>query len=92
MLKVENGRLAYEAHPSAQAAAVFLSTEVTDVRVVFESPEHDDPQRVGYERRGDDSLLRGSKELRMGTRGGLNFRTSACPATEELGPRCTSDA
>ena len=57
VIRVENGRLAYEAHPSGQASAVFLSNQLTEWSVVFENPAHDFPQRVGYERRGDDALL-----------------------------------
>jgi hypothetical protein len=50
VLKEQEGRLAYEAHPSGQPSAVFLSSEVTDASVVFENAEHDFPQRVGYRR------------------------------------------
>lgn len=57
VLRPQDGRLAYEAHPSGQASAVFLSKTLTDSSVVFENAEHDFPQRVGYERRGADSLL-----------------------------------
>ena len=52
VLKEQDGRLAYEAHPSGQPSAVFLSSEVSDTAVVFENPEHDFPQRVGYRRSG----------------------------------------
>jgi hypothetical protein len=57
VIRIENSRLAYEAHPSGQASAVFLAGPITGERVVFENPAHDFPQRVGYERRGDDGLL-----------------------------------
>ena len=57
LLFVKNGRLAYEAHPSQQPSAVFLSKEATETRAVFENPDHDFPQRVGYERQGPDGLL-----------------------------------
>ena len=57
VIRIENGRLAYEAHPSGQPAAVFLSNQMSEGRVVFENPAHDFPQRIGYERRGDDALL-----------------------------------
>jgi len=49
--------LMYEAHPKDQASAVFHSIELTDSTAVFENPEHDFPQRVGYRRFGADSLL-----------------------------------
>ncbi|MFN8178054.1 MAG: DUF6265 family protein [bacterium] len=57
LLREQDGRLAYEAHPSGQPSAVFLSGDVTDSSVVFENPAHDYPQRVGYRRVGADSLL-----------------------------------
>jgi uncharacterized protein DUF6265 len=50
VIREQDGRLAYEAHPSGQPSAVFLSREITDQSVVFENPEHDFPQRVGYRR------------------------------------------
>jgi len=56
VLREEGEQLAYEAHPSGQPSAVFHARDVTDARVVFENPEHDFPQRVGYERRGPDAL------------------------------------
>ncbi len=56
VLREDGARLAYEAHPSGQPSAVFYAREWTDSRVVFENPEHDFPQRVGYEQRGADSL------------------------------------
>ena len=48
-----DGRLAYEAHPSGQPSAVFLSRTIGDNEVVFENLQHDFPQRVGYRRAGD---------------------------------------
>ena len=57
VVREENGQLAYEAHPSGQPSAVFRASAVDAARVVFENPEHDFPQRVGYERRGADSVL-----------------------------------
>ena len=56
LIKEQNGRLAYEAHPSGQPSATFLSTTASESTVVFENPEHDFPQRVGYRREGADSL------------------------------------
>jgi hypothetical protein len=56
LVREDGERLAYEAHPSGQPSAVFLSKEVTPSRVVFENLEHDFPQRVGYELSGTDGL------------------------------------
>ncbi len=55
-LREDGDRLAYEAHPSGQPAAVFTSREVSATRAVFENAAHDFPQRVGYERTGADTL------------------------------------
>lgn len=56
VIREQDGRLAYEAHPSGQPTATFLSTTVSETSVVFENAEHDFPQRVGYRREGPDSL------------------------------------
>ena len=56
LIKEQNDRLAYEAHPSGQPSATFLSSTISDTTVVFENPEHDFPQRVGYRRDGTDGL------------------------------------
>ena len=57
MILSERGdQLAYEAHPSGQTPAVFTSSTITTSTVVFENPAHDFPQRIGYERKGAESL------------------------------------
>jgi Domain of unknown function (DUF6265) len=56
IIREQDGRLAYEAHPSGQPSAVFLSQRVADREVVFENLQHDFPQRVGYKRAGDSLL------------------------------------
>jgi uncharacterized protein DUF6265 len=57
LLQERDGRLAYEAHPSGQPSAVFTSSTVGDAMVVFENPEHDFPQRVGYRKEGADAVV-----------------------------------
>ena len=57
VIRAGSSSLAYEAHPSGQATAVFLATTLTERSVVFENRQHDFPQRVAYERRGADSVL-----------------------------------
>lgn len=56
VLKIQNGQFAYEAHPSGQPTAVFLASDATETRVVFENAAHDFPQRIGYERKGADRV------------------------------------
>lgn len=57
VIREQGEKLAYEAHPSGQPSAVFLSDTVSDAAVVFQNPKHDFPKRVGYERSGKDQLL-----------------------------------
>ena len=56
VIREKGDRLAYEAHPSGQPSATFLSDTVTDSAVVFQNLQHDFPKRVGYERQGRDAL------------------------------------
>jgi len=55
-IAVQGDRLAYEAHPSGQPPATFMSTMASDTSIVFENPAHDFPQQVGYRREGTDVL------------------------------------
>jgi hypothetical protein len=57
VLTERDGRLAYEAHPSGQAAATFMSKPISGREVVFEDLMHDFPQRVGYKSSGPGQLL-----------------------------------
>jgi hypothetical protein len=57
VLSEREGRLAYEAHPSGQPTATFMSRPITGREVVFEDPTHDFPQRVGYKSTGPGQLL-----------------------------------
>jgi hypothetical protein len=56
LIAERDGRLAYEAHPSGQPPATFLSTTVSEASIVFENPQHDFPQQVGYRREGAAGL------------------------------------
>jgi len=57
VIRQQGDRLAYEAHPSGEPSAVFLSSTLNESTVVFENPQHDFPQKVGYQRRRAWSLL-----------------------------------
>jgi hypothetical protein len=73
LIKEQDGKLAYEAHPSGQAAAVFVSRTVGEQHVVFENATHDFPQRVGYTRTGD-ALLAWIEGTRNGQVRRVEFR------------------
>ena len=51
------GDLVYYASPAGREATAFKMIEVGADRVVFENPEHDFPQRIGYQRDGNDELV-----------------------------------
>jgi rhodanese-related sulfurtransferase len=57
VLREQGDRLAYEAHPSGQPSATFLSDAVSEAAVVFQNQGHDFPKRIGYERSAPDQLL-----------------------------------
>ena len=56
IIRVRNGTLVYEAHPSGQEPATFTASTATDSMVVFRNPEHDFPQEVGYRKAGPDAM------------------------------------
>jgi hypothetical protein len=61
-----DGSWTYNAHPSGQAAAKFLASEVGENEVKFANPDHDYPQEIRYRRDGNSlyastSLLGGEK-------------------------------
>jgi hypothetical protein len=64
VMREEGDRLAYEAYPSGQAPATFLSTRISESELIFENPEHDFPQEVGYRRAGDALVawIRGTRD------------------------------
>ena len=81
VLREQEGQLAYQAHPSGQPSAKFLSRTVSDTEVLFENPAHDFPQRVGYRRDGPDALLAWIEGTRNGQprRVEFSYRRVACP-------------
>jgi hypothetical protein len=57
VIRQDSSGLLFQAHPSGQASAVFAQLTLSDTMVVFENPDHDFPQRIGYRLRGTDSLV-----------------------------------
>ena len=81
LIREQDGRLAYEAHPSGQPTAVFLSRTIGERDAVFENLQHDFPQRIGYTRDGDSLVAwiegpRGGQTRRIAFR----YRRVDCPA------------
>ncbi len=83
LVRAQEGRLAYEAHPSGQASTVFLSTEVSATRVVFENRGHDYPQQVGYEMSAANALTAWIDGSQNGQPRKVTFayQRVACPGT-----------
>src|SRR5262249_34033606 len=52
-IRERDSRLVYIAHPSGQPSAEFTSSSISADSVVFENPQHDFPQRIGYQRTRD---------------------------------------
>jgi Domain of unknown function (DUF6265) len=81
VIRQQGNQLAYEAHPSGQPSAIFFSNSVTDSMVVFENPQHDFPQKIGYKRTGSDALLAWIEGVDKGQTRRVEFpyRRAACP-------------
>ncbi len=81
VIRPQGDQLAYEAHPSGQPSAVFLSRTLADSMVVFENLEHDFPQRIGYQRTGPDAVLAWIEGTEKGQTRRVEFpyRRAACP-------------
>jgi hypothetical protein len=81
VLREQGGQLAYQAHPSGQPSATFLSKTVSATEVLFENAAHDFPQRVGYRRDGPDALLAWIEGTRNGQPRRVEFpyRRVTCP-------------
>jgi hypothetical protein len=84
LIAERSGGLAYEAHPSGQPSATFLAMTASETSVVFENPQHDFPQRVGYRRDGADGLQAwiegqaGGKSRRVD----FSYRRARCDAPQ----------
>ena len=81
LIREKEGKILFEAHPSGQAAAVFTATSANTDSVIFEAPQHDYPQVVGYRRWGQDSVIawidgkEGDKRQRIE----FPYRRVSCP-------------
>ena len=83
LIREDGARLLFEAHPKGQPPATFVARVANSDSVVFEAPEHDFPQRVGYRRIGADSVLAWVEGTMNGKDRRIEFpyRRVSCPAT-----------
>jgi hypothetical protein len=81
LIRERGDQLSYEAHPSGQDPAVFMSSAIGDRSIVFENLKHDFPQKVGYESRARDRLLAWVEGPQNGTTRRIDFtyQRVACP-------------
>lgn len=81
VIRERDDLLAYEAYPSGQPSAVFLSISISDSSVVFENPQHDFPQRIGYQYDAPDALTGWIEGQMDGEKRRIEFpyRRASCP-------------
>jgi hypothetical protein len=81
LIREQGDQLAYHAHPSGQRSAVFLSTTISDSMIVFENPQHDFPQKIGYQRSGPDAVTAWIEGTSNGKPRRIEFpyRRAVCP-------------
>jgi len=79
VVREQGDQLAFEAHPSGQPTAVFVSSTIGEQSVVFENPQHDFPQRIGYQRQGAGLLgwIEGTQDGQV-RRIEFPYRPAAC--------------
>ena len=82
LIREDTTGLAYEAHPSGQESARFPAILISDTTLIFENPEHDFPQRIGYDRLRTDSLIGWIEGMRGGELRRIDFpyRRVRCPS------------
>lgn len=91
VIREKGAQLAYEAHPSGQPSATFLSESVGEGAVVFQNLTHEFPKRVGYERQGEGRLLAWIDGGADSERPRIEFayRRVACDAKGDAAARAT---
>jgi len=73
LIRERGDGLSYEAHPSGQEPALFMSAALGERTIVFENLRHDFPQRVGYERKDAGRLVAFVEGLQDGQPRRLEF-------------------
>lgn len=81
VIRERGAALVYEAHPSGQPPAEFVSQHIEAAGVVFENAQHDFPQQVGYRQRGEtglDAWIAGTVDGKP-RRVDFRYERTACP-------------
>ncbi|MEO8524078.1 MAG: DUF6265 family protein [Caldimonas sp.] len=73
MIREQGDRYAFEVRPSGKAPIVFTSSTLTDSSVVFENPQQDFPQKIGYRRDGSNAMYAWIEGSRNGERRSFGF-------------------
>lgn len=73
MIREQGDRYAFEVRPSGKAPIVFTSSTLTDSSVVFENPQQDFPQKIGYRRDGDNAMYAWIEGSRNGEKRSFGF-------------------
>lgn len=80
-----DGRLAFIAQPSGRSATVFPLLRLGDTEAVFESAQHDFPQRVVYAREGESRLNARIEGLLAGVPRVIEFPMTRVGCDAQLG-------
>ena len=78
IIRIRDGKMVYEANPSGQMPTTFTASTATAERVVFETPQHDYPKRVAYERKGADAITAWIDDGSGAKRVEYPFKRAAC--------------
>ncbi len=73
MIREQGDRYAFEVRPSGKPPIVFTSSTLTDSSVVFENPQQDFPQKIGYRRDGDNAMYAWIEGSRNGEKRSFGF-------------------
>ncbi len=73
MIREQGDRYDFEVRPSGKPPIVFTSSTLTDSSVVFENPQQDFPQKIGYRRDGKNAMYAWIEGSRNGEKRSFGF-------------------
>lgn len=73
MIREQGDRYDFEVRPSGKPPIVFTSSTLTDSSVVFENPQQDFPQKIGYRRDGKNAMYAWIEGNRNGEKRSFGF-------------------